>query len=106
MRSMKTSDGLTRGQGMTEQQQFIWLLSMPTCAEVNRSMLELTGVSYSTSEQNKDMTKARQDHDWKDTQTLVKYLHERTPSVLMSVCAASPLEYMLAPQLMLTQRNM
>ena len=79
MRSMKTSDGLTRGQGMTEQQRFIWLLSMPTCAEVNRSMLELTGVSYSTSEQNKDMTKARQDHDWKDTQTLVKYLHERNP---------------------------
>ena len=64
---------------MTEQQRLIWLLSIPTCAEVNRSMLELTGVSYSTSEQNKDMTKARQDHDWKDTQTLLKYLHERNP---------------------------
>ena len=79
MRSMKTSGGLTRGRGMTEQQRLIWLLSMPTCAEVNRSMLELTGVSYSTSEQNKDMTKARQDRDWKDTQALLKYLHERNP---------------------------
>ncbi len=79
MRSMKTSGGLTRGRGMTEQQRLIWLLSMPACAEINRVMLELTGVSYSTSEQNKDMTKARQDRDWKDTQTLLKYLHERNP---------------------------
>ncbi len=79
MRSMKTSGGLTRGRGMTEQQRLIWLLSMPACAEINRVMLELTGVSYSTSEQNKDMTKARQDCDWKDTQTLLKYLHESNP---------------------------
>ena len=79
MRSMKTSGGLTRGRGMTEQQRLIWLLSMPACAEVNKSMLELTGVSYSTGEQNKDMTKTRQEHDWKDTQTLLKYLHERNP---------------------------
>ena len=79
MRSMKTSGGLTRGRGMTEQQRLIWLLSMPTCAEVNRSILELTGVSYSTSEQNKDMTEAWQDRYWKDTQTLLKYLHERNP---------------------------
>ena len=35
----------------------IWLLSMTACAEMNRTMLELTGVSYSTGEQNKDMTK-------------------------------------------------
>ncbi len=79
MKSIKTSGGLTRGRGMTEQQRLIWLLSMPACAEINRVMLELTGVSYSTSEQNKDMTKARQDRDWKDTQTLLKYLHERNP---------------------------
>ena len=52
---------------------------MPACAEVNRSMLELTGVSYSTGELNKDMTKARQERDWKDTQTLLKYFHERNP---------------------------
>ena len=25
------------------------------------------------------MTKARQEHNWKDTQTLLKYLHERNP---------------------------
>ena len=52
---------------------------MPAFAEINKSMLELTGVSYSRGEQNIDMTKARQEHDWKDAQTLLKYLHERNP---------------------------
>ena len=41
----------------------MWFLSMPAFTEVNRSMLELTGVSYSTGEQNKDMIKAKQEHD-------------------------------------------
>ena len=60
MRSLKTSGGLTRGSGMTERLRVIWLLSMPACAEMNRAMLELTNVRYSTSEKNKDMTKSRQ----------------------------------------------
>ena len=79
MRSLKTSGGLRRGRGMTERQRVIWLLSMPACAEVNRAMLELTGVSYSTSEQNKDMTKSRQARDMKDTQTLLVALAESSP---------------------------
>ncbi len=97
MRSMKTSGGLTRGREMTEQQQLIWL-PMPACAEINRVMLELTGVSYSTSEQNKDMTKARQ-----DTQTLLKYYMRETHSLLRTICIAFPLGYMPAAQSMLTQ---
>ena len=36
MRSLKTSGGLTRGRGFTEQQRLIWLLCMPACAETNR----------------------------------------------------------------------
>ena len=57
MRSMKMSGGLiTRGRGMTEQQRLIWVLSMPVCAEINNTMLDLTGVSYSTSEQNVDIS--------------------------------------------------
>ena len=35
----------------------------------------------------------RQERDWKDTQTILKYLHEGTPSLLMSVYKASSLEY-------------
>ena len=55
VRSMKTSGGLTRGRGMTEQQRLTWLRAMPACAEVNRAMQELSGAKYSTNEQKKKM---------------------------------------------------
>lgn len=64
---------------MNARQQVIWLLSMPACAEVNHAMLELTGVSYSTSEQNKCMPNSRQAGDMKDTQTLLFASAERSP---------------------------
>jgi hypothetical protein len=77
MRSLKTSGGLTRGRGMTEQQRLTWLLSMPACAEINRAMQEFTGIKYSTGEQNKEMTKARKLRDMKDTQNLLRALEDR-----------------------------
>ena len=89
MRSIKTIGGLTRGRGMTEQQCVIWSLAMPACTEVNRGMQELTGVSFISGEQNKDMTQVRQARDWKDTQTLQSYLQERnsfTDPSLQSIC--------------------
>ena len=52
MRSLKASGGLTRGRGMTERQRVIQLLFMPACAEMNRAMAELTGITYTTVEQN------------------------------------------------------
>jgi len=57
---MKLSGGLMRGRGMTEQhvQWLVGLLSMPVCVEMNCAMLDLTGVSYSTSEQNKDISES------------------------------------------------
>ena len=58
MRSMKSENGLTRGRGMTEQQRVVWSLAMPACAEVNRAMQELTGVSFNSGEQNKDMAQS------------------------------------------------
>ena len=64
---------------MTEQQRVTWSLSMPASSEVNKAMQELTGVNYNTGEKNKDMTRARQDRDWKDTNTVLKYLQERSP---------------------------
>ena len=80
MRSMKTSGGLTRGRGMTEQKRSTWLLSMPSCAEVNLlAMQELTGVNHNTGEQNTDLTIARQARDMKDTLTVLKYFQERNP---------------------------
>ena len=79
MRSLKTNGGLTRGRGMTEQQRLVWSLSMPACGEMNKTMQELTGVSYNSGEQNKDLTQARQACDWKDTKILLSYLHKRNP---------------------------
>ena len=64
---------------MTEQQRLIWLLSMPACAEVNQTMQELSGLSYNSSEQNKEVTQARLERDWKDTTTLLNCLQERNP---------------------------
>jgi len=76
MRSLKISGGLTQGCGMTENQCLLWLLSRP---KVNQAMQEFTEVNYNTKEQNKDMTAARQGHDWKDTLTVLQYLQERNP---------------------------
>ena len=68
---------------MTEQQCVIWLLSRPACAEVKKAMQEFTEVKYNTGEQNNDMTRARQDHDWRDTCKLLNYLQKRSPFTLM-----------------------
>ena len=79
MRSVKTSGGLTRGRGMTEQQRLIWLLSMPACSEVNRAMQDLTGTQFNSSEQNKEMGTSRRTRDAKDVNMLLTALSDRDP---------------------------
>ena len=54
-------------------------MSMPSCAEVNSAMQNLTGVMYHTSEQHKETTKARQERDYKDTNELITFLSQRNP---------------------------
>jgi hypothetical protein len=76
MRSVKTTGGLTRGKGMSETQQLVWLLSMPSCAEINGAMQTLTGESYATSEQHKDCGEARQQRDYADLKKVTSYLNE------------------------------
>ena len=57
---------------------------------MNKAMQELTGVSYNSGEQNKDMTQVRQARDWKDTKILLSCLQERNPftsdTSLRSIC--------------------
>ena len=79
MRSMKTTGGLTRGRGMSETQRLVWLMSMPACADINNSMQNLTGTDFLKSEQHKDTTTARQEHDQQDTNTVIRYLLKRSP---------------------------
>ena len=57
MRTLKTAGALTRGRGFTETQRLIWVLSMPACAEVSKSMQQLTGVKFKTREPHKGTSK-------------------------------------------------
>ena len=59
-RSLKTSDGLTRGRRTTEPQRLAWYLPRPACAKVDNVMQQLTSVTHQTSEQHKDVSQARQ----------------------------------------------
>ena len=40
---------------------------------------DVTGINYNTGEQNKGMSVTRQDRDWKDTNTVLRYLSDRNP---------------------------
>ena len=64
---------------MTEQQRLTWIMAMPACAEVKRPMQESSGAKYSTGEQNKETSKARQQRDTKDTHTLLLTLSDINP---------------------------
>ena len=79
MRSIKTNGGLTRGTGMSENQRDIWVLSRPLCGQVANSMQNLTGVHQKTSEQNKDLSNARQEKDWNDMKKIKNYINDRNP---------------------------
>ena len=54
-------------------------MAMPACANVNHVMQQLTQVQFNSGEQNKDMSKVRQDRDYKDTQTVISCLCDRNP---------------------------
>ena len=79
MRSIKARGGMTRGGGMTECQQAVWLLSTPITSEINRVMQNLTGVTYETSEQHKECRDSRVKKDHEDAAILHEYLNDRNP---------------------------
>ena len=64
---------------MTENQRFLWVLSMPVCASINETMHTFSCVSYETSDQHKDVSASRQARDVSDTVDLIDYLNERGP---------------------------
>ena len=48
MRSIKSTGGLTRGQGITEVRRSVWIKSLPACSHINQSMQDFTGTTYHT----------------------------------------------------------
>jgi hypothetical protein len=81
MRSVKTTGGMTRGKGMSEQQRAQWVLSMPACSSINLAMQKVENLHYETSDQHKESTKSRQERDNKDLMTVVNFLNERNPFI-------------------------
>ena len=79
IRSVKSQGGLTRGRGMNAIQRLVWLLSMPSCAQVNLAMQTLTGVRYESSEQHKELGKARKTRDMRNTFKLLATLKQWDP---------------------------
>ena len=57
MRTLKTAGGLTRGGGMSEAQRGRWTLALPLVTEYSQGMDDVTGITYSTSEQQDMITK-------------------------------------------------
>ena len=64
---------------MNEIQRLLWLLSTPACAQVNLAMQTLTGVQYESSKQHKELGKARQTRDMRDTFKLLAMLKQWDP---------------------------
>ena len=64
---------------MTEVQRLVWLMSRPTCLEINHAMQEFSSVSFVTSDQHKEACAARIHRDQRDTQKLPTFLTERDP---------------------------
>ena len=79
MRSLKTSDGLTRGTGFSDVQRSTWLLSKPVCSRYTQHMEDNTGVLYSTSEQHKTLRASRRMRDTEDTEKISKRLNDMSP---------------------------
>ena len=70
MRYLKSTGGLTRGSGMTEDMRNIWTLSAPVTSEYNIAMQDFTNLTYTTSPQHKDSTEARIKRDASDLEKI------------------------------------
>ncbi len=79
MRSLKSTGGLTRGSGMNEEQRALWTMSLPITSEYNNAMQEFNNLSYTTSEQHKELTEARISRDSSDLSKIKSKLVASTP---------------------------
>ena len=63
MKNTKTTGGLTRGRGMSENQRALWILSRSNRAEMNDAMQTFTGTNYYSSDQHKEDGKSHKKRD-------------------------------------------
>jgi len=79
MRSLKSTGGLTRGSGMTEEQRTLWTMSSPICSEYSMAMEDFDKCAFTTSEQHKELTPARKDRDQIDIRKVREKLEKHNP---------------------------
>ena len=79
MKSVKTTEEMTRGNGMSEIQRAQWLLSMPACSNINNAMQEFENLQFCTSDQHKECSKSRRERDNKDVKTIFIIFDKQQP---------------------------
>lgn len=79
MRSLKSTGGLTRGSGMTEEQRALWTMSSPVSSEYNIALQDFNNHSFTTNEQHKEGTEARMKRDQSDLEKLKEKLNSCSP---------------------------
>ena len=80
MRALKTRGGLTRGRGLTEVQQAVWLLSRNVCAEVTNAVHDdLLGLKGGSSEQHVRIGKTSDRRNEEDYENTLTFFRLRNP---------------------------
>ena len=78
MGHIKSPGGLSQGRGFSELTRLTYFMSMPACAEVSKSLHEITG-NCRIEKNHKDLTEARMSRDNQDIQKILDYLIPRCP---------------------------
>lgn len=76
MRYLKTTGSLTRGSALMEVRRALWIPLMPTYSEYNTSTQRLTSISYSPTEQHKEMHMSRLSQDRRDGAKILEFLRQ------------------------------
>ena len=79
MGSLKSTDRLTRGSGISEVTRAIWIPSTPIRSKYSLVMEENIGVLLTTSEQHQTATTARISRDKLDTNKIYERLVDISP---------------------------
>ena len=76
--SIKSGGGLTHGQGFEDCTRLLFLLSMPVCGEVKKSIMNLAQLATVSpcNPDHKDLSRVRTSLDMADIQKLVSFFEE------------------------------
>ncbi|KAJ8882137.1 hypothetical protein PR048_018625 [Dryococelus australis] len=79
IRFMKTTGGLTQGQGISDSAMAKWILTMPILVEVTQKIEEFCNLSFASTEQHVAARDTRISRDEADVQKLVDWFPSHHP---------------------------